>query len=327
MFEESPEVKAVIARWMGALGTSDWATAANLFARSKDLRYIGTDFHEWWQGPEVATVFGAHMGSVPSFVVEVDPDDVEGYSYGAVGWGAARGHIAFGSAEPVDIRHTAVLVLDAGYWRIVQAHNSVGTPNKEITGVDLTSTLDELLRSMGDDTERRFRETYDEGTVTLVFTDIEDSTDLSSMLGDTNWADAIRWHDATISSIVAGHGGTVIKSLGDGAMLAFESTRLAARAAIAIQHAITADDAPVALKIRIGIHIGDVVHTGDDLLGHAVNKAARIASSADGGQIVVSRVVHAMLSESNEFAFGTSIEAELKGIPGLHEITPLVWSR
>jgi class 3 adenylate cyclase len=326
MFEENPEVKAVIARWLRAAGTADWATTANLFARSEGLRYIGTDFHEWWQGPEVATVFAAHMGSVPSFEIEIDPDEIEGYSDGTVGWGAARSHIRFGDAEPVAVRHTAVLALDAGYWQIVQAHNSVGVPNKDVTGVDLTSTLEELLRSMGDDTERRFRETFDQGTVTLVFTDIEDSTDLSSRLGDAIWADAIRWHDATIASIVADHGGTVVKSLGDGAMLAFESTRLAARAAITIQKAITADDAPVAFKIRIGIHIGDVVHTGDDFLGHTVNKAARIASSANGGQIVVSRAVHAMLAESSEFTFGSPTEAELKGIPGLHEITPLTWS-
>lgn len=324
MFSEDSEVKAVITRWLRAATTADWSTAANLFARTDGLRYIGSDFREWWRGPEVATVFGAHMGSLPSFVI--DADEVEGYSIGTVGWGAARGQIRFGDAEPIDIRHTAVLVLDAGYWRIVQAHNSVGTPNKEITGVDLTSTLDELLRSMGDETERRFLETFDEGTVTLVFTDIEDSTDLSSQVGDVRWADTIRWHDATISSIVADNGGTVIKTLGDGAMLAFDSTRLAARAAIAIQRAITSDDAPIALKIRIGIHVGDVVHTGDDLLGLAVSKAARIASSATGGQIVVSRVVHAMIAESSEFTFGPSTEAELKGIPGLHEITPLVWN-
>jgi len=325
VIEENAEVKAVVTRWLSAVGSADWATTSNLFARSEGLRYIGTDFHEWWQGPEVATVFAAHMASAPSFEIELEPGDVEGYSEGTVGWGAARVRVKFGDAEAVDLRHTSVLVLDAGYWRIVQAHNSVGTPNKDILGFDLTTTLDELLRSMGDDTERQFRETFDEGTVTLVFTDIEDSTDLVARLGDAAWTDVIRWHDAAISSIVGSHGGSVIKSLGDGAMLAFESTRMAARAAIAIQREISGPKAPVELRIRIGIHIGDVVHSGDDLLGQTVNKAARIASSADGGQIVVSRVVHAMLAESNEFTFGESREAELKGIPGLHEITLLVW--
>ena len=94
---------------------------------------------------------------------------------------------------------------------------------------------------------------------------------------------------------------------------------------MAIQRAISSADAPLELRLRIGIHIGDVVHTDDDLLGTAVNKAARIASSATGRQIVVSRVVQAMLVESPEFSFGETTEVDLKGLPGLHEITPLEW--
>jgi class 3 adenylate cyclase len=224
------------------------------------------------------------------------------------------------------MRHTSVLVLDAGFWRIVQVHNSIGTPNVEVIGVELTATLDELLQSMGDEAERGFRERFNEGTVTLMFTDIENSTDLGIRLGDDQWRRVIAWHDDTIVSIVADHGGTVVKTLGDGAMLAFESTRMAARAAIAIQRAISVPEAPTEFRVRIGIHIGDVVHTGEDFLGNAVNTAARIASSADGGQIVASRVVHAMLAGSPEFRFGEVHEVELKGIEGLHEVRTLDWA-
>ena len=271
-------------------------------------------------------MIGPHLAEAPDYEVWIDADDVEGFSRGHVGWGAARGHLRFSDQESVDIRHTAVFVLEAGYWRIVQAHNSVGRPNKEVAGVELTTTLEDLLQSIGDDTRRRFLEKFEEGTITLVFTDIEDSTNLAAQLGDTRWTEVIKWHDDIIASITAKHGGTLIKSLGDGAMLAFESTRMAARAAIEIQQAITGPDAPIDLRLRIGVHIGDVVHTDDDLLGNAVNKAARIASSADGGQIVVSRVVQAMLTENPEFTFGDTIEAELKGLSGLHEITALDWA-
>ena len=207
----------------------------------------------------------------------------------------------------------------------MQAHNSVGRPNMEVTGVELTTTLDDLLKSIGDDTRRRFLENFDEGTVTLVFTDIVDSTDLAALLGDARWAEVIKWHDSAIASITASHGGTLVKSLGDGTMLAFESTRMAARAAKAIQRTISSPDAPIELRLRIGIHIGDDVHTDDDLLGTAVNKAARIASSADGRQIVVSRVVHAMLAESHEFGFGETTDVDLKGLPGVHQTTVLEW--
>ena len=324
--EENPDNKAVVKRFLEALDAGDWQTLSNLFARDEGLRYIGTDFREWWQGPEVATVIGPHLAEAPDYEIWIDADDVEGFSRGHVGWGAARGHLRFSDQESVDIRHTAVFVLEAGYWRIVQAHNSVGRPNQEVAGVELTTTLDDLLQSIGDDTRRRFLEKFEEGTITLVFTDIEDSTNLAAQLGDARWTEVIKWHDDIIASITAKYGGTLVKSLGDGAMLAFESTRMAARAAIEIQQAITGPDAPIDLRLRIGVHIGDVVHTDDDLLGNAVNKAARIASSADGGQIVVSRVVQAMLIENPEFTFGDTIEAELKGLSGLHEITALDWA-
>lgn len=324
--QENHEIKAVVQRFMHALNSRDTDTLSNLFLRDEALRYIGTDFREWWKGADVASVIGPHLGVAPDYEVTFNAEEIEGYSNDRVGWGAARGHLRFADREPVDIRHTAVFVLDAGYWRIVQLHNSVGRPNKEVAGVELTTTLADLLKSIGDDTRRRFLDTFDEGTVTIVFTDIEDSTTLAAALGDTRWADVIKWHDDAIASIASSHGGTLIKSLGDGAMLAFESTRMAARAAMEIQRSIMGDDAPLDLRIRIGVHIGDVVHTEDDLLGSAVNKAARIASSAKGGQIVVSRVVQAMLAESPEFSFGDTVEAELKGLPGLHEITPLEWS-
>lgn len=324
-FEENAEIKAVVKRFIQALDVNDRETMSNLFSREQGLRYVGTDFKEWWQGSEIAKVIGHHLAEAPEFELWIVPDDVEGYSKGNVGWGAARGHLRFGDRDTVDIRHTAVFVLEAGYWRIVQVHNSVGRPNMEVTGVELTTTLDDLVKSLGEDARRTFLESFDEGTVTIVFTDIVGSTDLAALLGDTRWADVIRWHDATIASITASHGGTLVKSLGDGTMLAFESTRMAARAATAIQQAISSPDAPIELRLRIGVHIGDVVHTDDDLLGNAVNKAARIASSAGGRQIVVSRVVQAMLAESHEFSFGESTGADLKGIPGVHEITVLEW--
>ena len=326
LLAQNPEIAAVIRRFFAALNASDHDTLSNLFSRDAGLRYIGTDYEEWWQGGDIASVIGPHLAAAPDYEIWFDDDEIEAYSRGNVGWGAARGQIRFTNRDPVDIRHTAVFALEAGYWRIVQIHNSVGRPNMEVAGVELTTTLGDLLKSLGDDARDAFLKEFDEGTVTLVFTDIEDSTTLAAALGDKKWMDVIGWHDETIGSITADHGGTLVKSLGDGAMLAFESTRQAARAAIAIQRAITNPGSPIELRLRIGVHIGDVVHTDDDLLGNAVNKAARIASSAAGGQIVVSRVVRAMLEESPEFSFGDPVEAELKGLPGLHEITPLQWS-
>jgi adenylate cyclase len=130
-------------------------------------------------------------------------------------------------------------------------------------------------------------------------------------------------HDQTICGIVEAHSGVVVKTLGDGAMAAFESTRLGARAALEIQRVVTAHSDLPDLRVRVGLHVGDVVQTGDDYLGQAVNKAARIASAADGGEIMVSAAVNALLADIPEFGFGAPMDIELKGFPGVHQVASL----
>ena len=115
----------------------------------------------------------------------------------------------------------------------------------------------------------------------------------------------------------------MVKSVGDGALLSFSSTRSALRSAVDIQRATQAAGVPYA--IRIGIHAGDVVLTDSDVMGFAVNKAARVASAASGDQIVVSAVVRELVGFDPEFRFGDSILVELRGIEGVHELVFVDW--
>ena len=115
----------------------------------------------------------------------------------------------------------------------------------------------------------------------------------------------------------------IVKTLGDGAMAAFDSTRSAAQAAIKIQGSLSEERNQPDLKIRIGLHVGEVLQTGEDYLGQAVNKAARIASAAAGGEIMVSSAVAALLSDDPQFEFGMPINSELKGLPGTHSTVPM----
>ena len=163
-----------------------------------------------------------------------------------------------------------------------------------------------------------------EGTVTLCFTDIEKSSALAQRLGNRRWARLLQWHDDSIRSIVEHSGGEVVKTLGDGTMIAFEATQPAAHAAIRIQRAMAARQEPPLLRLRIGVHIGDVIKTGDDYIGHAVNKAARIAAAAHAGEIMVSGAFLAMLSDAPEFHFGDTADIELRGLDGLHRVAPLL---
>ena len=138
------------------------------------------------------------------------------------------------------------------------------------------------------------------------------------------WAKIIEWHDTTIRNLVEAGGGTLVKTLGDGAMAAFESVREAARSAFEIQQAFTERTERPAVKIRIGLHVGDVVLTEDDFLGNTVNKAARITAAARGGEIVASSSVRALLGDDPEFGFGEIHMVQLKGIEGAHEIARML---
>jgi class 3 adenylate cyclase len=324
MVEESAELRAITLRWVKAFNDGDGTALANLYSRAEAVRYIGTDPEEWWRGRDVATVAARHLEELIEFGIDIDVAQIEAFEHGSAGWSSIQTFVTFGERAPLPIRMTLVFALEHGIWNIVQSHNSVAVKNPEVLGVHLTTGLSELLEALGPEPEADLRAALCEGTVTLMFTDIEDSTVWASKLGDEVWADVVTWHDQTIRRIVEAHSGIVVKTLGDGAMAAFESTRLGARAALEIQRVIATRPDQPNIRVRIGLHVGDVVQTGDDYLGQAVNKTARIASAASGGEIMVSTAVNALLADMPEFGFGTPFDIELKGFPGVHQVASLV---
>ena len=219
------------------------------------------------------------------------------------------------------VRCTAVLSLSAGTWQIVQWHNSVPVANEQIFGVELTTTLDQLLASVVEEGSQIRLLDSSEGTVTLLFTDIVDSTMLAEAAGDRAWAGMVGQHESAIRRITKKHGGVVVKVLGDGSMLAFDSARAAVRTAVECQR----EFAQEAFSVRIGIHTGEVVRTGDDLLGVTVNKAARITSAADGGNIMISSTVQDLVGPMPGVRFGQPVLVALKGLSDTHPIVQLEW--
>lgn len=165
-----------------------------------------------------------------------------------------------------------------------------------------------------------------DGTVTLMFSDIEGSTELTDQMGDQKWLKVLREHNAIVRERVRDHGGMEVKSLGDGFMVAFSSTRRAVDCAIAIQQAFDkfneSSEAPV--KLRIGLHTGEAMKEGGDFVGKHVNLASRIAASAEGGQILVSSLVRE-LAEGGGISYGEPRDVELKGISGAHRVIPVSW--
>ena len=326
MIRESPELKAVAQRWVDAYIGGQGAALANLVSRDEATRYIGTDPDEVWTGTDVATVLPVHIAEIQERVApKFEPQRIEAWEEGTAGWAVVIGSVAFGDTPPRDMRMILLFALEVGMWRVVLAQNSIAVPNPDVVGVEITRGIEALLGEMGDHGESTIRDAVSEGTVALMFTDIVDSTAWLTQLGDDDWARLVGWHDDMVRETVGSHGGVVVKTLGDGAMAAFDSTRSAARAAREIQVALAAPSDRPDIEVRIGLHVGEVLVTGEDYLGRAVNKAARIASAATGGQIYVSNAVAALLGDDPEFEFGESTRVVLKGLDGTHEIVPLLW--
>jgi class 3 adenylate cyclase len=145
----------------------------------------------------------------------------------------------------------------------------------------------------------------------VLFTDIVGSTQQLARLGDEAWRALIVKHDALAASIVAGQGGRVVKSTGDGILAAFEGPAHAVRAAQAFGAAV----GDLSIQIRAGAHIGEIETVGDDVTGIAVNAAARISALAGPGEVLVSRTLRDLVAGSG-LRFEEAGEHDLKGVPG-----------
>jgi class 3 adenylate cyclase len=165
-----------------------------------------------------------------------------------------------------------------------------------------------------------------DGTVTVLFTDIEGSTQLTEALGDAKWIRVLRAHNTIVKDQVAAHSGIEVKSQGDGFMLAFASAEDALGCAIEIQRALVrAPSDGHRLRVRIGLHTGEPIREEDDFYGKAVILAARIAAEARGGEILVSQLVRELTERSGLFSFTDPTDVELKGLSGMHSLSAALW--
>ncbi|MEP6942349.1 MAG: adenylate/guanylate cyclase domain-containing protein [Betaproteobacteria bacterium] len=130
------------------------------------------------------------------------------------------------------------------------------------------------------------------GAVTFLFSDIEGSTRLWELHPET-MRDALARHDALSQAAVTAHGGTVVKTTGDGLHAAFAEPGDAIRATVTLQRALRDPEATagIALRVRCGLHLGVVQRRDNDFFGIAVHRAARIMRAAHGGQTLISEAV------------------------------------
>lgn len=316
---ESPEIAAVVQRVGEAWGARDFETFSNLISTGPHFRGIGTDAAEFWESAEtflrVRRIQAEELNRQRWPQATATVERLDAFEDGSVGWASILVKIKAPAGE-VSLRATAVLSLESGTWKVVQWHSSVPAPNVETFGVELTMTLDDLLESVAQDSAAMDALAGPEETVTLVFTDIVDSTVMAERIGDDGWVAAVKVHESDIRRLTTRHGGRVVKMLGDGSMLAFGSARAAVRTALDILDSTREGD----YAVRIGIHAGEVIRREGDLLGITVNKAARVASAAGTNQVLVSALVAELIGSMDGISFGTPQTVHLKGLAGNHTV-------
>lgn len=190
----------------------------------------------------------------------------------------------------------------------------------------LTESLDVLERWAREDRATIVRVAAPDGTATVVFTDIEDSTPHNDELGDERWVKLLAAHETLVRRAVEAQRGHVVKNQGDGFMIVFGDPGRAVDAAVAIQRELSAPSRrtlrQTPVKVRIGMHTGPVISRDGDFYGRNVAMAARIAGLAAGGQILVSEQTADALTGRHLDDLG---ERDLKGITGSVRVLSVYW--
>jgi class 3 adenylate cyclase len=158
--------------------------------------------------------------------------------------------------------------------------------------------------------------------VTLLFTDLVDSTTLAAKLGDRRWRELLSSHFAAARSALDRFGGREVKTIGDGLLATFDGPVRALHAATAIGTAARNEG----LSVRAGIHVGEVELVAGDVRGVAVHAAARITALAGSGEVLVSETTR-MLAQGSGLEFADRGTHELKGLKGEWRLFAHVHSR
>lgn len=171
---------------------------------------------------------------------------------------------------------------------------------------EILDAIQEQVANAGDRKERKFERRL----MTVLFTDIVDSTPTAARAGDRAWIDLLDRHDALAQDLVASHLGRLVKTTGDGLVATFEGPSRAVSCAAAMQDEMVR----LGLSIRAGVHVGEIeVRSNDDIGGMGVHIASRIAGLAGPSQTIVSRTVKDLVVGSS-LRFDDFGEHLLKGV-------------
>ncbi len=194
---------------------------------------------------------------------------------------------------------------------------------------ETSPSLATIVAQIGPDLPGYREKTSPDGMLTIAFTDIEGSTEMMETLGEDRWVELMIAHDRMVRRCVGEHDGEVVKSQGDGYMIVFSSASAALDCAVALQRVLTRyhrREPPETLRVRVGLHTGNIFQADHDFLGKAVVLAARITGRAQGGEILVSEACQSYTSRVGRWRYGEAMELSLKGLASVERVYPLDWS-
>jgi class 3 adenylate cyclase/pimeloyl-ACP methyl ester carboxylesterase len=161
------------------------------------------------------------------------------------------------------------------------------------------------------------------GLRTILFTDLVDHTEMMTRLGDKAGRAVLREHEAITREVLKAHGGTEIKTMGDGFMASFGSVTRAVECAVALQRGF-AEREGEPLMVRVGLNAGEPIEEDGDLFGATVILASRIAAKAESGEILVADTVRGLCSGKG-FLFADRGDFVAKGFEEPVRVSEVRW--
>jgi len=321
------EVMHVLSRIVETASSRDVDGAMALFADDPNVFLLGTGVDEARTGhAAIREQIERDLTQSDALSWTLSPQNIS--AAGSVAWtsGDVVVRVTMGG-QTLDIPHRLTTVLErrGAKWLIQQMHLSFAN-GAQVVGQSYPTNLEAVADAVGRERVDLQARIAPDGTVTLLFTDIEGSTQMAEHLGDLRWLALLREHNAIVRAQIAQYGGFEVKTIGDAFMVAFGSARRALLCAIGVQQGISrygADHPEHAVRVRIGLHAGEPVREGNDFHGRSVIFASRMAGEASGGEILASALLRELTESAGDIRFVAGRDVVLKGFAGTHQVYPV----
>jgi len=321
------EVMHVLSRIVETASSRDVGGAMALFADDPNVFLLGTGVDEARTGhAAIREQIERDLTQSDALSWTLSPQNIS--AAGSVVWtsGDVVVRVSMGG-QTLDIPHRLTTVLErrGAKWLMQQMHLSFAN-GAQVVGQSYPTNLEAVADAVGRERVDLQARVAPDGTVTLLFTDIEGSTQMAEHLGDLRWLALLREHNAIVRAQIAQYGGFEVKTIGDAFMVAFGSARRALLCAIGVQQGISrygADHPEHAVRVRIGLHAGEPVREGNDFHGRSVIFASRVAGEASGGEILASALLRELTESAGDIRFDAGRDVVLKGFAGTHQVYPV----